>query len=181
MENLKKREDVRLITDEKKLIKWISKPTYVSSKIFNKNLVAIHKVKEVLTLNRPACVGMCILELSKTLMYDFHYNIIKPFNIENAKLLFTDIDSLMYKIATKDVYKDLYERKELFDDSDYPENSMYYFKENEKVIGKMKDETAGVPIVEFIGSRSKMYSYMKNNNKGGKTAKGIKKLLLKKI
>ena len=48
MENLRKRVDVRLITDEKKLIKWVSKPTYVSSKIFNKNLVAVHKVKEVL-------------------------------------------------------------------------------------------------------------------------------------
>ena len=68
MENLCKRVDVRLITDEKKLIKWVSKSTYVSSKIFNKNLVAVHKVKEVLTLNRPAYVGMCILELSKTLM-----------------------------------------------------------------------------------------------------------------
>ena len=142
--------------------------------------MAIHKVKEVLTLNRPAYVGMCILELSKTLMYDFHYNIIKPLYLENAKLLFTDTDSLMYEIATEDVYKDFYERKELFHDSDYPEDSMYYFKENKKVIGKMKDETAGVPIVELIGLLGKMYSYMKNNNKGGKTAKGIKKAVIKR-
>ena len=94
---------------------------------------------------------MCILELSKTLMHDFHYNIVKPLYGENAKLLFTDTDSLMYEIATEDVYKDLYERKELFDNSDYPEDSPYYFKENKKVIGKMKDETAGIPVVEFIG------------------------------
>ena len=132
--------DVRLITDEKKLIKWVSKPTYVSSKIFNKNLVAVHKVKEVLTLNRPAYVGMCILELSKTLMYDFHYNVIKPLYSENAKVLFTDTDSLMYEITAEDVYKDLHERKELFDNSDYPEHSPYYFKENKKVIGKMKQQ-----------------------------------------
>ena len=167
--------DVRLITDEKKLIKWVSKPTYVSSKIFNKNLVAVHKVKEVLTLNRPAYVGMCILELSKTLMYDFHYNVIKPLYSENAKVLFTDTDSLMYEITAEDVYKDLHERKELFDNSDYPEDSPYYFKEIKKVIGRMKDETAGIPIVESIGLRSKMYSYIMDNNKGGKTAKGIKK------
>ena len=81
----------------------MSKPTHVSSKIFNKNVEAVHKVKEVLTLNRPAYVGMCILELSKTLMYDFHYNIIKPLYGENAKLLFTDTDSLMYEITTEDV------------------------------------------------------------------------------
>jgi len=72
MENIRKRVDVRLVTDEKKLLKMTSKPTYVSSKIFNKNLVTVHKIKE--TLNRPAYVGMCILDLSKTLMYDFHYN-----------------------------------------------------------------------------------------------------------
>ena len=111
MENLRKRVDVGLITDEQKLIEWVSKPTYVSSKMFNKNLEAVHKAKEVLTLNRPAYVGMCKLELSKTLMYDFHYNIIKPLYGENAKLLFTDTDSLMYEITTEDVYKDLHERK----------------------------------------------------------------------
>ena len=74
MENLRKRVDVRLVTNEKKLDKLTSKPTYISSKIFNENLMAVHKVKETLTLNRPAYVGMCILDLSKTLMYNFHYN-----------------------------------------------------------------------------------------------------------
>ena len=74
MENLRKRVDVRLVTNEKKLDKLTAKLTYVSSKIFNENLMAVHKVKETLTLNRPAYVGMCILDLSKTLMYDFHYN-----------------------------------------------------------------------------------------------------------
>ena len=73
MENLHKRVDVRLVTNEKKLLKLTSKPTYVSSKIFHENLVAVHKIKETLTLNRPAYVGMCILDLSKTLMYDFHW------------------------------------------------------------------------------------------------------------
>ena len=76
MENLHKRVDVRLVTNEKKLDKLTAKPTYVSSKIFNENLMAVHKVKETLTLNRPAYVGMCILDLSKMLMYDFHYNYI---------------------------------------------------------------------------------------------------------
>ena len=74
MENIRKRVDVRLVTDKKKLLKMTSKPTYVSSKIFNENLVAVHKIKETLSLNRPSYVGMCILDLSKTLMYDFHYN-----------------------------------------------------------------------------------------------------------
>ena len=94
MENIRKRVDVRLVTDEKKLLKLTSKPAYVSSKIFNENLVAVHKIKETLPLNRPAYVGMCILDLSKTLMYDFHYNYIKSKYGDKAKLLFTDTDSL---------------------------------------------------------------------------------------
>ena len=86
MENILKRVDVRLVTDKKKLLKISSKPSYVSSKIFNENLVAVHKIKETLTLNRPAYVGMCILDLSKTLMYDFHYNYIKQKYGDKAKL-----------------------------------------------------------------------------------------------
>ena len=179
MENIRKRVDVRLITDEKKLLKLTSKPTYVSSKIFNENLVAVHKIKETLTLNRPAYVGMCILDLSKTLMYDFHYNYIKRNYGKKAKLLFTDTDSLTYEIEAKDVYKDLFKDKDKFDNSDYPEYSPFFYKTNKKVIGKFKDEAAGIPIIEFIGLRSKMYSYMKDNQKGGKTAKGIKKNVIK--
>ena len=180
MENIRKRVDVRLVTDEKKLIKMTSKPTYVSSKIFNENLVAVHKIKETLTLNRPAYIGMCILDLSKTLMYDFHYNYIKQKYGSKAKLLFTDTDSLTYEIKTNDAYQDFWNDKDKFDNSDYPENSPFYYKINKKVIGKFKDEAAGMPITEFVGLRSKMYSYMKDNDKGGKTAKGIKKNIIKK-
>ena len=73
--------------------KLTSKPTYVSSKIFNENLMAVHKIKEVLTLNRPAYVGICIFDSSKTLMYDFHYRYIKEKYGNKAKLLFTDTNS----------------------------------------------------------------------------------------
>ena len=179
MENIRKRVDVRLVTDEKKLLKLTSKPTYVSSKIFNENLVAVHKIKETLTLNRPAYVGMSILDLSKTLMYKFHYKYIKRNYGYKAKLLFTDTDSLTYEIETKDIYKDFFKDNDKFDNSDYPEYSPFFNKTNKKVIGKFKDEAAGIPITEFVGLKSKMYSYMKDNQKGGKTAKGIKKNVIK--
>ena len=136
MENLRKRVDVRLVTNEKKLDKLTSKPTYVSSKIFNENLMAVHKVKETLTLNRPAYVGMCILDLSKMLMYDFHYNYIKKKHNNRARLLFTDTDSLTYEIEAEDIYKDFWNDKDMFDNSDYPESSPYYCNINKKIIGK---------------------------------------------
>ena len=180
MENIRKRVDVRLVTDKKKLTKLASKPTYISSKIFNENLVAVHKIKETLTLNRPAYVGMCILDLSKTLMNDFHYNYIKHKYGEKAKLLFTDTDSLTYEIEAKDVYSDFFKDIDKFDNSDYHEYSPFFDKKNKKVIGKFKDEAAGVPIIEFVGLRSKMYSYTKDDQKCGKTAKGIKKNIIKK-
>ena len=179
MENLRKRVDVKLVTTDKKLDKLTSKPTHVSSKIFNENLMAVHKIKEALTLNRLAYVGMCILDLSKTMMYDFHYNYIKKKYGDRGKLLFTDTDSLTYEIEAEDVYKDFWNDKDMFDNSDYPENSLYYCNANKKVIGKFKDEACGVPITEFVGLKSKMYSYIKSDEKGGKTAKGIKKNVIK--
>jgi len=180
MENIRKRVNVELVTRKEKLLKLASKPTYVSSKIFNEDLVAVHKIKETLTLNRPAYIGMCILDLSKTLMYDYHYNYIKKKYGDKAKLLFTDTDSLTYEIEAEDVYKDFWNDKDKFDNSNYPESSPYFNESNKKVIGKFKDEAAGVPIIEFVGLKSKMYSYMKDNQKGGKTAKGIKKNIIKK-
>ena len=180
MENIRKRVDVRLVTDENKFLKYVSKPTYVNNKIFNENLVAVHKIKETLTLNRPAYVGMCILNSSKTLMYEFHYKHIKKKYGDQAKLLFTDTDSLTNEIEAEDVYQDFWNDKYKFDNSDYPESSPYFDKTNKKVIGKFKDEAAGVPICEFVGLRSKMYSYMKDDQKGGKTAKGIKQNVIKK-
>ena len=179
MENLHKRVDIRLVTNEKKLDKLTAKPTYVSSKIFNENLTVVHKVKETLTLNRPAYVGMCILDLSKMLMYDIHYNYIKKKYNSRARLLLTDTDSLTYEIEAEDIYKDFWNDKDMFDNSDYLESSQYYCNASKKIIGKFKDEACGIPITEFIGLKSKMYSYVKNDEKGGKTAKGIKKNVIK--
>ena len=180
MENLRKRVDVRLVTSKEKLLKLASKPTYVSSKIFNENLVAVHKIKETLTLNRPAYAGMCILNLSKTLMYDFHYNYIKQKYDNKAKLLFTDTDSLTYEIQTDDVYVDFWSDKDKFDNSDHNKESPFYNTANKKVIGKFKDEACGVPVTEFVGLRSKMYSYVKDNEQTARTAKGIKKQVIRK-
>ena len=179
MENLRKRQDIKLITDEEDLLRWASKPSFISSKIFNEDLVAVHKTKTTLTLNKPAYVGMCILDISKTLMYDFHYNYIKSKYGDKARLLFTDTDSLTYEIETDDVYQHFWKDKHLFDNSDYPKNSPFFDDSNKKVIGKFKDEASGIPIVEFVGLRSKMYSYMKDNEEGSRTAKGIKKNVIK--
>ena len=179
MENLCKRVDVRLVTNEKKLDKLTSKPTYVSSKILNENLMAVHKVKETLTLNRPAYVGMCILDLSKMLMYDFHYNYIKEKYNNRARLLFTDTDSLTYEIEAEDVYKDFWNDKDMFDNSDYPEISPYYCNVNKKIIGKFKDEACGIRSLNSLVLSLRCILIVKDNEKGGRTAKGIKENVIK--
>ena len=180
MENIRKRVDVRLVCDAKKLTKLVSKPTFVSSKIINEDMVIVHKIKECIKLNKPAYVGMSILDLSKTLMYDFHYNYIKKKYSAKAKLCFTDTDSLTYEIETEDVYQDFWKDKKLFDNSGYLPSSPFYDTNNKKVIGMMKDEAGGIPITEFVGLRSKMYSYTKVDGSGGKTAKGVKKSVVRK-
>ena len=89
------------------------------------------------------------------------------------------MDSLTYEIDTEDVYQDFWNDKDKFNNSDCSKNSPYYDESNKKVIGKFKDEACGVPIIEFVGLKSKMYSYIKNDEKGGKTTKAIKKNAIK--
>ena len=156
MENLRKRINLRLVNNAKDYKKWVSRPSFVSQKIFNKNFFAIHEIKPVLTLDKPINIGFSILDLSKCLMYEFHYKYIK--RKYDAKLLFTDTDSLVYEIKTEDVYENFSEDKRLFDFSNYPEDSKFFDSVNKKVIGKMKDEFKGKIISGFVGLKSKMYS-----------------------
>ena len=134
MKNLRKGISVKLINNAKCInyVKCISKPSFVSQKIFSKNFVAIHEIKPVLILNKPVYVGFSILDLSKLLMYEFHYKCIK--SKFDAKLLFTDTDSLVYEIETEDVYEDFYQDKNLFDFSDYPLDSEFFDPVNKKLL-----------------------------------------------
>ena len=125
MENVRNRIAVKLVKNEKDYLKSTSKLSYMSHKIFDNNLVTIRKSKLALKLNKLVCIGMCILELSKVLMYKFHYDYIKNKYDNKSKLLFTDIDSLMYEIKTEHVYKDFSSDKKLFDFSNYPTNLKY--------------------------------------------------------
>jgi hypothetical protein len=120
MENIEKHVDIRLITHEKKLLKLAAKPNYERCTIFDDNLCAVHMKKNELYYNKPIYLGMSILDLSKTCMYDFHYNYIKNKYGEQAKLLFTDTDSLAYEIKTEDFYQDIKsDIDDKFDMSDY--------------------------------------------------------------
>src|SRR5207245_1324253 len=178
MENVRKRMNFKLICDENKLEKYISKPTFVSGVIFNENLVGVHYVQEKLKLNKPIYVGFSILDISKTLMYDFHYNFIKNKYGDRARLLFSDTDSLCYELETKNMYKDMYDNKEMFDLSDVI--GKYNDNENKKVIGKFKPEYANSNIREFIGLRSKMYSIKLDDENEEKKDKVIVKSVIKK-
>ena len=182
MENLRKRMDVQLVNNQSKARKLTSKPTFHAFKIFNEDLVAVHMSKQKLYLNRPIYVGFSILDLSKTLMYDFHYNYIKQKYGVKAQLLFTDTDSLCYNIFTDDIYDDMLQDISLFDTSEYHSKHLLYSVQNKKVLGKMKDETNGIPVQEFVGLKSKMYSLTYGEEgeiKEKKTAKGIKKNVIK--
>ena len=183
MENLRNRVDVRLVNTKEKLRKLVAKPNFKSRKILNENLVSVHMKKTSLLMNKPIYLGMCILDLSKIIMYDFHYNYIKSKYADKAKLLFTDTDSLMYEIQTEDFYKDISgDVKDRFDTSDYPENhpSGIPTGENKKVLGMMKDEVAGKIIKEFVGLRSKLYSFVMDDGGETKKCKGIKKQVVER-
>ena len=171
MENLRKRINARLLNNEKVFLEYTSRLTHITHKMFDKDYAAIHEIKPVLTLNKPIYVGFTVLDLNKWKMYDFHYNFIKK-NFD-AELLFTDTDSLTYEIKSEDVYEEFFKHKHLFDFSNYPKDSKFFDETNKKIIGKMKDESEGKIIDEFVGLKSKINSMLSDDGKESNTAKGV--------
>ena len=149
MENLRKRINVGLVNNEKDFLKNTNRLTHITHKIIAKSYAAILEFKPVLTLKKPIYTGFTVLQLSKWLMYDFHYNFIKK--LVDAKLLFTDTDSLTYEIKSEDVYEDFFKNRHLFDFSNCPEDPKFFDPTNQKVIAKMKDEPEGKINNEFVG------------------------------
>ena len=187
MENIRNRVNIKLVNTGEQFKKLTAKPNYESRKILNDNdnesLVSVHMKKTSLTMNKPVYLGMSILDLSKTLMYDFHYNYIIAKYGNRAKLLFTDTDSFLYEIQTEDFYKDISgDVRDRFDTSEYPEDHPSGIPTgiNKKVLGMFKDEAKGDNIKEFVGLRAKLYSFKMEEGKENKRCKGIKKAVVER-
>lgn len=155
--------------------KLIASPHFHSVSIFNENFVAIQMKPDRVILDKPIYIGFTVLELSKAYMYDFHYNIVKPFYKDRVQLCYTDTDSLVYNIDTDDFYLDLKnEFLSYFDTSNYGENNKFNLPlQNKKVPGLFKDEMGGKIITDFVGLRSKLYC-IKTKETTIKKAKGVK-------
>ena len=182
-ENIRNRVDIRLVNDRRKAKKLSAKPNFKHLTIFDEDFVSIHMKRTKIFFNKPVYCGMTILDLSKTLMYDFHYNYIKPKFGEKAKLLFTDTDSLCYEIETEDLYKDINpDVDQKFDTSNFEKDHISGIPTgvNKKVIGMMKDEAGCKIIKKFVGLRAKLYSYKMYEGKEEKKCKGIKKNVIRK-
>ncbi|KAK4880840.1 hypothetical protein RN001_008986 [Aquatica leii] len=185
MENVRKHKIVKLVTHWDKRYgakEYICKPNFHSRTIFNENLVCIEMNKTEIKLLKPLYVGMCILDISKTYLYDFHYNyILQRFQIDDCKLLYTDTDSLIYEFTCEDIYKIIKADIHMFDTSGYVENNIYNIpRVNSKVLGLMKDEVNGEIITEFVGLKSKLYSFKLDNKDVVKKAKGVTEATIKK-
>ena len=124
---------------------------------------------------------MCILDLSKVLIYKFHSDYIRNKYGSNLSLLFSETDTLMYEIKTEDFYEDFSKYKAMFNFSNYSAKSIYYDNSNKLVVGKMKDETDGVANEEFFGLTQKMHSFLVDNNSEHKKAKGVTKNVAERI
>ena len=145
MENLRRRIDVKLVrsNEEDKLRRLIASPAFAQANIFDDDLAAIQVHKSPLELNHPLFVGMSILDLSVHLMYDFYYNQLQGQYGDRCQLLYTDTDSLLLKVQTEDVLRDMASHTELYDTSDYPPEHPLHSIANKKVLGKMKEVSAG--------------------------------------
>ncbi|KAJ8917969.1 hypothetical protein NQ315_002664 [Exocentrus adspersus] len=180
MENVDNRKDIRLSTHWENIGKklgtssLIAQPHFKTCSIFSENLVAIHLGKQSVLYCKPIYIGFCILELSKTVLYGFYYDVIKKHFEDKASLLYTDTDSLILKIYTDNFYKFIGENLDEFDTSNYKPENKFNVPINLSVLGKMKDEFPADPIVCFYGTGAKAY-YVKSLSDEVKKAKGVKK------
>lgn len=165
MENVRNRIKFDLVTTESNnqfdhVNKLGGTPLYKKHTIFSEHVVGVEREQKEVKLNKPIIVGFSILDLSKFLMYRFHYNIMVKKYGNRLKLLFTDTDSLFYEIETDDLNRELIDLKDQMDFSNFPIDHPLFSKQNAKVVGKFKIENGHHIITEFVGLKPKMYSYL---------------------
>ena len=181
MENVRKYRDIKLVTTEEKRSKLVSEPDYHTKKDFPKNLLAIEMKMTKVKMNKPIYLGMSVLDISKTIMYEFWYDSIKSKYGDKEKLCYMDTDSFVIHIFTEDFFEDINNDVERwFDTSNYDKNDKRPLQTgmNKKVIGMFKDELGGKIMKEFCALRAKTYTYLMDDDNEKKKAKGIKKCII---
>ena len=182
MENVRKHRDIKLVKTDHRRNKLVSEPNYQTMKLIEENLSIIEMKKVKVKMNKPIYLGLCILEISKIIMYEFWYDYVKDKYRNKARLYYTDTDSFVINIKTNDFYKDIsQDANESFDTSNYTFDRPLPKGKNKKVIGLMKDELGGGIITEFVALRPKTYPYITNDFTELKKAKGTKKCVVKKM
>ena len=182
MENIRKHRNIGLVMTEEKYLRKVMKPNFKSGVLFGENLMGCEMGKIKVVMNKPVYLGQAILDLSKIVMYEFHYDCMVPkYGLEKLKLCYMDMDSLVYDIKTEDFYEDISDDiPARFDTSGYCPNRPLPVELNKKVIGLMKDELGGKIMTDFVALRPKLYSYKKLDGSEDKKCKGIKKCIVKK-
>ena len=144
MENVRKHKDIKLVTTDKRRNQLMTEPNYHTTKSFSENLLATEVKKTKVKMNKPICLGLSILEISKILMYEFWCDYMKPKFGDNAKLCYMDTDSFIIYIKTEDFFKDIADDVECkFDTSNYEVDGPLPTGKNRKVIELMKGELGG--------------------------------------
>ena len=177
MENVINHKDIKLLTTDEKRNKLVSEPNYHTTKHFSENLLAIEMKKTKVKMNKPVYLGMSILDISKTLMYEFWYDYIKPKYQDKAKLCYMDTDSFVIHIKTEDFYKDIAnDVGKWFDTSSYDENDERPLPigKNKKVLGLFKDELGGKIMKLFAPVRAETWAHIMDDDSEKKKAKGTK-------
>ena len=160
MENIRKHRDIKLVTTDKKRTKLVSEPNCHTINLISEDLSIIEMKKTKVKMNKPIYLGLSILEISKTLMYEFWYDYMKPKYNNDVKLCFMDTVSFIMNIKTNYFYKDIANNIEnRFDTSNYEINRSLPTGKNKKIIGLMKDKLGGKIITEFVTLRPKTYSF----------------------
>ena len=185
-ENIRKHRDIKLVTTNKKRSELVSEPNYHIINYISEDLSIIEMNKTRVKTNKPIYLGLSILDIRKILMYEFWYDYMKLKYNDNGKLCYMDTDSFIMNIETEDFYKEIADDvaddvEKRSDTSNYEINRPLPTGKNKKVIGLVKDELGGKIITEFVTLRPKTYSYLTDDCKEDKKAKGTKKCVIKRM
>ena len=202
MENIRKHRNIKLVTNKDKYLRTVMKPNFKSRVLFGENLMGCEMDRTKVMMKKPVYLGQTILDLSKIVMYEFHYDYMKPKFNKYLQLCYMDTDSLVYHIKTEDFYSDIVnDVKERFDTSGYIPDGYYIpgaaershrplpIGKNKKIIGLMKDELGGAIMTEFVSLRPKFCSYKKldgsetrmgHTSSKTKSVKELRNVLLRK-
>ena len=171
IENQRTQRDIKIVTTREQALKLLNSPLTTSFTVVNENLMIFESIKRKIVINRPILIGVSILELSKMIMYQYYFKVLKEAFTNRIKLLYTDTDSFVVELKTDDLLRDLKTISHTLDTSNFQRKGHYlselFSTKNISKLFYFKSEVGADEILAFIAIRAKVYTLIRAENGDG--------------